>query len=85
MHAIERILQLRKKKGASETTLLYVFLDKLMEVTTDSEVLKNEALNIMLAGNSTTASLLLSIFYELSRNPEIWAKLRAEIIELFGK
>ena len=85
MHAIERILQLRKKKGASETTLLYVFLDKLMEVTTDSEVLKNEALNIMLAGNSTTASLLLSIFYELTRNPEIWAKLRAEIIELFGK
>lgn len=85
MHAIERILQLRKRKGASETTLLYVFLDKLMEVTTDSEVLRDEALNIMLAGRSTTASLILSIFYELSRNPEIWAKLRAEIIELFGK
>lgn len=71
-----------KKEGQSE--LLYVFLDELMKITKDPQILRDESLNIMLAGRSTTASLLLSIFYELARNPRVWEKLRSEVISAFG-
>lgn len=84
--AIEKIRELRKQKGAAEKNeLLYIFLDELMKQTTDPDILRDEALNIMLAGRSTTASLLLSIFYELARNPDVWNKLRTEVIRCFGK
>lgn len=72
----------RKKKGQNQ--LLYVFLDELMKITKDPTILRDESLNIMLAGRSTTASLLLSIFYELARNPRVWKRLRSEVINMFG-
>lgn len=71
-----------KAKGRNE--LLYVFLDELMKITNDPGILRDESLNIMLAGRSTTASLLLSIFYELARNPRVWKKLRSEVLNTFG-
>jgi cytochrome P450 len=40
-------------------------------------------LNILLAGRDTTASLLASSFYYLARHPEVWSRLRQEIIEAF--
>lgn len=83
--AIDKILKLRKQKGPNEQSeLLYIFLDALMKETTDPQVLRDESLNIMLAGRSTTASLLLSIFYELARNPDVWQRLRTEVLSCFG-
>lgn len=62
----------------------YVFLDELAQRTRDPAELRAQLLNVLLAGRDTTASLLSWLFHELLRNPEIFAKLRATIIETFG-
>lgn len=62
----------------------YVFLTEMLKSTTDPKQLRDELLNILLAGRDTTASLLSNTFHVLARRPEIWKKLRAEIDGLRG-
>ncbi|KAH7378645.1 putative cytochrome P450 alkane hydroxylase [Cadophora sp. MPI-SDFR-AT-0126] len=62
----------------------YIFLEALAKDTRDPKLLRDQLLNILLAGRDTTASLLSSVFYELARNPKVWAILRNEIVERFG-
>lgn len=59
-------------------------LDHLLGVTTDPKVLKDEILNIMIAARDTTAATLTFVFYLLAENPEILARLRAEILQTVG-
>ena len=63
----------------------YVFLDELILQTTDKVQIRSELLNILLAGRDTTASLLSNVWFELSKRPDIYAKLRAEIDTLGGE
>ncbi|KAK7205063.1 cytochrome P450 [Myxozyma melibiosi] len=62
----------------------YVFLDALAEETQDPRTLRDQLLNILLAGRDTTAGALTWAFYELARHPRVFEKLRAEILERFG-
>jgi len=62
----------------------YVFLTELIKTTRDSKRLRDELLNILLAGRDTTASLLSHTFHVLARRPDILKKLIAEIDELQG-
>ncbi|KAL2069998.1 hypothetical protein VTL71DRAFT_14678 [Oculimacula yallundae] len=62
----------------------YVFLTEMLKSTRDPKQLRDELLNILLAGRDTTASLLSNTFHVLARRPDIWKKLRAEIDELQG-
>ncbi|KAL2866907.1 cytochrome P450 [Aspergillus lucknowensis] len=62
----------------------YIFAEALAAETDDPIVLRNQMLNILLAGRDTTASLLSSAFFYLSRNPAVWEKLRRVIIDEFG-
>lgn len=59
-------------------------LDHLLGVTTDPKVLKDEIINIMLAGRDTTAATLTFVFYLLAENPDILARLRTEILDTVG-
>ncbi|KDR78034.1 hypothetical protein GALMADRAFT_64763 [Galerina marginata CBS 339.88] len=59
-------------------------LDHLVRVTDDPIVLKDEILNIMIAGRDTTASTLTFIIYFLSIYPAVLARLREEIIDKVG-
>jgi len=63
----------------------YIFLDEMAKSTRDPKELRDELLNILLAGRDTTASLLSHTFYALARRPDIFKKLIAEIDELNGK
>jgi cytochrome P450 len=63
----------------------YIFLEALAAETKDRKVLRDQLLNILLAGRDTTASLLSSVFYFLARDQAAWKKLREEIIHAFGK
>lgn len=60
----------------------YVFLWELAKQTQDPVVLRSEALNILLAGRDTTASLLSCLWHILSRRPDVWTKLLAEVDQL---
>ncbi|KAG0651618.1 Cytochrome P450 monooxygenase himC [Hyphodiscus hymeniophilus] len=62
----------------------YVFLKELAKATRDPQRLRDELLNILLAGRDTTASLLSSTFHVLVRRPDILEKLRKEVDELHG-
>lgn len=63
----------------------YVFLYSLLGQTRDRYTLRSELLNILLAGRDTTAGLLTNTWHVLSRRPDIWAKLKAEVDALGGQ
>ncbi|CAN3363811.1 cytochrome P450 52A12 [Diutina catenulata] len=60
----------------------YTFLYELAKETRDPRVLRDQALNILIAGRDTTASTLSFLFFELARHPEVVERLRAEIAGL---
>ena len=62
----------------------YVFLHELISQTTDIVKIRSELLNVLLAGRDTTAGFLSNIWFEISRHPEIWARLRKEVDALDG-
>lgn len=62
----------------------YVFLKALSQETRDPKVIRDNVLNILLAGRDTTASLLSSAFFYLSRHPDVWNRLRGEVVREFG-
>ncbi|KAF1730573.1 Cytochrome P450 52A12 [Beauveria bassiana] len=61
------------------------FLKELAKATEDKEKIRDELLNILIAGRDTTASLLSSAFHVLSRRPDVWKKIRDEVSLLEGK
>lgn len=85
---------LRKKKdtkgveaaagGTGKVSETETFLEHMVNFTDDITVLRDEILNIMIAGRDTTASLLSFGFYMLSQHPDILQRLRSEIVETVG-
>ncbi|CAK5270244.1 unnamed protein product [Mycena citricolor] len=59
-------------------------LDELLDMTSDFKVLKDETLNILLAGKDTTQWTLTVAVYFLATHPEVNARLRDEILEQVG-
>jgi hypothetical protein len=62
----------------------YNFLYSLASFTRDRTVLRDQLAAVLLAGRDTTACTLSWMFFEISRKPEIVAKLRSEIEEQIG-
>jgi cytochrome P450 len=73
-----------EKPADFEESGRYVFLTEVAKRTRDPKQLRDECLNILLAGRDTTASLLSHTFHVLARRPDIFKKLKAEIDELRG-
>lgn len=67
-----------KNEGAREK---YVFLNELAKDTDDPILLRDQIVNMLLAARDTTAGLLAFVFFMLARKPEVWAKLRADVLE----
>ena len=82
---VEKAFQQAKTPEAEEKgSERYIFLHELVKETQDKVRIRSELLNILLAGRDTTASLLTTLFFDLSTRPEIWAKLQAEVDQLNG-
>lgn len=62
----------------------YYFLRELVKQTEDPVLMRSQALNILLAGRDTTASLLSLTFSLLARHKHEYYKLRQAILEEFG-
>lgn len=83
--ALQKQQDFRKtERQASENKQKYVFLEAIAAETQDREKLRDQLLNILLAGRDTTASLLSWIFSTLARHPDVFAKLRRAVIADFG-
>ncbi|EIW84467.1 cytochrome P450 monooxygenase pc-3 [Coniophora puteana RWD-64-598 SS2] len=59
-------------------------LDHLVRLTTDRVILRDEVLNIMIAGRDTTASALTSAVYLLAMYPSAMDRLREEVMSKVG-
>ncbi|PYI24336.1 cytochrome P450 [Aspergillus japonicus CBS 114.51] len=77
-------LALASKNNPAKTADRYIFAEALAAETDDPRVLRDNMLNILLAGRDTTASLLSSAFFYLARHPAVWDRLRRAVIEEFG-
>lgn len=73
-------LDLEEKAGLA-TQEKYVFLHELAKATKDKRRLRDELLNVLLAGRDTTASLLSNLWFVLAKKPDVFAKLRSEVQE----
>lgn len=70
---------LDEKHSKNET-----FLNALARFTRDPRVLRDQLVAVLLAGRDTTAGTLSMCLFELARNPEVVAKLRADISTRLG-
>ncbi|KAI0751542.1 cytochrome P450 monooxygenase pc-2 [Daedaleopsis nitida] len=68
------------ESGEENETLL----DHLVKFTQDPVVLHDETLNIMIAGRDTTAATLTFAVYLLCMYPDVFKKLRAEVVDKIG-
>jgi cytochrome P450 len=69
----------QSEKAPANSSERYIFLHELVKQTQDPIALRDESLNILLAGRDTTASLLSNLWNILSKRPDVWAKLQAEV------
>ncbi|KAJ3737799.1 cytochrome P450 [Lentinula guzmanii] len=60
------------------------FLDHLIRSTDDDQIIRDELVNILVAGRDTTASLLTFAIYVLTERPELTERLRKEILDFVG-
>ncbi|CAG8008810.1 unnamed protein product [Penicillium olsonii] len=63
----------------------YVFSHELSKQTLDKTEIIDQLLSILIAGRDTTANLLSITFFTLARRPDIWDRLRAEVLALGGR
>ena len=86
---VNQALEYRKthdvEKADQQSGGRYVFLNELVKGTTDPVQVRSELLNVLLAGRDTTASLLSNVWWTISKRPDVWAKLRAEVDALGGE
>ena len=62
----------------------YVFLYELATQAGNEKELRDQIINTLVAGRDTTASLLSSTLFTLSRRRDVWDKLQAEVKSLGG-
>ncbi|KAJ7457995.1 cytochrome P450 [Mycena galericulata] len=79
--AIDRNRNPEKKLAEWEQSTL---LDYLVQQTDDMSILRDETLNMLIAGRDTTTCLLTSTIYALAENPSVLLRLRTEILDAFG-
>ena len=60
-----------------------LFLDSLVRQTRDPVELRAELMFVMVAARDTTAGLLSNLWFELARRPDLYAKVRQEVLDAF--
>ncbi|TFK21754.1 cytochrome P450 monooxygenase pc-3 [Coprinopsis marcescibilis] len=84
---IEPIVQraLEQRKGRDETEKSECLLQELLSQTQDLTLLKDELLNLLVAGKDSTSTTLTFAVYNLTQHPDITAKLRQEVFDKVGE
>lgn len=74
-----------EKDDGNESTRQHVALTKLLQHYPDSGKVRDQFLNLLLAGRDTSGGLLCWIFYALAREPELFRALKKEIRDTLGE
>jgi cytochrome P450 len=68
------------KKEATDTPYNYVLLKELVKMTDDRRFIRNELMNVFFPARDTAGILTSNIISMLARYPDVWNKLRAEVL-----
>lgn len=60
------------------------FLHTLAQTKQDPQFLRDSIVTVLFAGRDSTASTLTWLLHEMSRHPEHWRRLRAEVLAVVG-
>lgn len=71
-------------KGTSDAPKRYIILDELVLRLQDRAEVRNQVVNIFLPGRDATALGLSGVCFLLARHPQVWRKLRAEVLSIEG-
>jgi cytochrome P450 len=71
---------LAKQLDSNEVKKSNILLYNMVEETEDRVFLRNQILQGMIASEDTTSSLLGNVFFLLARHPDVWHKLRVEVL-----
>lgn len=82
--ALERYKKRKEAKNHDDETKSYIFLDELAKETQNPVQLRDQVLNLLVAGRDTTASLLSWTFYNLALHKDVFYKLRKNVLETYG-
>lgn len=82
--ALKRVQTDQSEKPSAMKKQHYSFLDELAVQTGDVKRMTDESTSLLFGGRDTTASLLSHLWYLLSKHPDVWDKLLAEVDELEG-
>lgn len=63
----------------------YILVDELVKTGKDRTDIRNQLLNTFLAAHDTTAVLMTNVFFNLARNPALYAKLHQEVLQIDQK
>lgn len=83
---MDRIIAEYREHGGSSDNILSMLMsacDEEGQPLTDAQI-RSEMMEMLIAGHETSAHLLTWLFYELDRQPEVVAKLEAEIDAVLG-
>ncbi|KAJ5549909.1 hypothetical protein N7535_002148 [Penicillium sp. DV-2018c] len=81
---IDTVLSLSAGELDEKLSKRETFLEALARFTRDPRILRDQLVAVLLAGRDTTAGTLSFCLFELSRNPQVLAKLREEISSRLG-
>jgi cytochrome P450 len=59
-----------------------ILVDELLKDSDDHQYLRSQLLNIFGGGRDTAAVAASQVFFQLARQPEVWSKLRAEVLAI---
>jgi cytochrome P450 len=62
----------------------FTFLHALAHFTRDPKVIRDQIIAVLLAGRDTTAATLSWMFHELTQAPNVYAKMREEVLRVVG-
>ena len=83
-HFVQRALKDMEKNGEEAASGRHPFIIDLYRELQDPMVVRDQLVNVLIAGRDTTACLMSWAFFLLVRHPETLAKLRLEIKTVTG-
>ncbi|KAH9904978.1 n-alkane-inducible cytochrome P450 [Xylariomycetidae sp. FL2044] len=79
--AIEYQENLSDTETAHDPGLKYDLLRELAKDTHDRDEIRSQIVHLLIGAADTTASLLSSTFFMLAKHPDIWDKLRRDVLD----
>lgn len=84
-HYVKLALDPSRREAAKKVagTERETFLDALAAETQDADAIRDQLISLLVAGRDTTGALLSWTFACLVRHPDIYARLRSEVLEMY--